>query len=149
MAYARWSTECDVYVFARIGGGFECHGCSLQPRAIFASKALLVHHLADHLLNSEKVPGWLFANLLDGGYVDSQLLDLIKAARADGGKVATYDADVPEELRLTLQELDQIAIEMMQAKTVKDMLPEGWMTSPAMIEEVERHRRLRKKDNVD
>ena len=83
MAYARFSDECDVYVFDQ-GDTIICMECALNPgvRGFEAlSTAQMIDHLNDHVFSGHKVPLDVFGGLLQEQ--DELDADIAATRRAD------------------------------------------------------------------
>lgn len=136
MAYLRVSDTCDVYFFAHVDGGFECCGCILYGNDCVRCEGDFAHssmedavlHLQEHVTAGHRGIG---SDVFDQifGYQertpDLVLAELIDKARAQGGKVCTYDADVPAEVRANPD-----AFDLMEAIRQGGVFPEN------MIKEV-------------
>lgn len=69
MAYARFGDDCDVYVFAHIGGKYCCCGCRLKINSrdtyLCDTPEEMVTHLVNHLLRGHKVPEYASHRLME------------------------------------------------------------------------------------
>lgn len=61
MAYARFTAQCSVYVFADVNGGVECCGCLLGDDPHFYDRDTLIAHMREHIDAGDKVPLFLLA----------------------------------------------------------------------------------------
>lgn len=133
MAYLRASDTCDVYFFAHVEGGYECCGCLLNRhkcvRCIgdFAHSAAeeAVLHLQAHIKAGHRGIG---SDVIDQifGYQertpDLVLQEMMDKVRVQGGKIFTYDADVPADLRVSDE--DVAKLEPSQAVYPESMIEE-------------------------
>jgi hypothetical protein len=56
MSFARFGPQCDVYVFAHVGGFVQCCGCQLGDKWDFHSPEAIVEHLKEHVEAGHLVP---------------------------------------------------------------------------------------------
>ena len=64
MAYARFSADSDVYVYADVRGGYVCERCPDVGSTFTCGTALeLVAHLKEHVARGERVPDEAFEEL--------------------------------------------------------------------------------------
>ncbi len=113
MAYARITADCDVYVFKHIRGGYEC-ACPDRidaPETLDAKKMLA--HLSWHWNEDHKVPVELlstFGLLAEGLEVphhDPVITAMVERCSEDGrGRIFSFDADVPERLRINKADME-------------------------------------------
>jgi hypothetical protein len=113
MAYARFTPECDLYVFEHHEGGYVCSGCRImyKPESTKLNAKKMLEHIGEHYRRGDKVPMKLlsvFGILSDGlpvPHVDPVVVEMIAMARREGGKVASWDADVPDDLRMDMDSI--------------------------------------------
>ena len=67
MAYCRFSTDSDVYLYPNVGGYYECCACSLNDAKAVAIKTLyeVMQHLNEHVAKGDKVPKSAFERLAE------------------------------------------------------------------------------------
>lgn len=68
MAYARGSSDSDVYIFHHAGGWLECYQCPmLKDRKCFKaySRQGMIGHIEEHLAKGDKVPDWAIKRLTE------------------------------------------------------------------------------------
>lgn len=56
MAYARWTNDSDVYVYADVGGGFTCENCPRGSQFRCETPQEMVEHLLAHRAQGDRVP---------------------------------------------------------------------------------------------
>lgn len=107
MAYARITADCDVYVFKHIRGGYECACPSREDALSTLNAKKMLAHLSWHWNEDDKVPVnllstfGLLAEGLDVPHYDPVVVDMVETCRREkGGRIFTWDADVPEDLRI-------------------------------------------------
>jgi len=114
MAYARFAPECDLYVLEHCEGGYVCVECVLLPGEPHLAPKKMLDHIGEHYGAGHKVPMKLlsvFGILSDGlpvPHVDPVLTEMIAMARRDKAKIASWDADVPDDLRLDMGTINEI-----------------------------------------
>ena len=71
MSYARFSKDCDVYIYDDYRYGLHCCGCKLKKPHGYANDIfhenydLLIEHLHEHRKAGHKVPDYLFEILAE------------------------------------------------------------------------------------
>lgn len=70
MAYCRWGSDCNVYIFLNDKNKFECCGCSLIGEfppfnSPFTCKTAreMIEHLKEHKKKGHKVPDYVIDEL--------------------------------------------------------------------------------------
>lgn len=85
MAYARWGTDSDVYVYLSTGGSLTCCGCSMGHRGHFGDTASMLMHLAEHVTNGDRVPKHVFEAIAE----DCEANDAYIRGHKDGIELVT------------------------------------------------------------
>ena len=67
MAYARFSKDCDVYIFERDDipkdKPLVCCGCKLTNKEIYYNKDEMIKHLQEHINEGHKIPNIIFTRV--------------------------------------------------------------------------------------
>lgn len=129
MAWVRWSApgkphpyDSLVYIMDHVDGDMECVGCQLLPAKTYRdhSRVGMAEHVQEHIDAGHAVPDFVIPSLLNYGprWVDTTVAEMVKSCKEGGGKIATSDAEVPAEYRMSVEEL----IELVK----KEGLGGGW-----------------------
>lgn len=118
MAYVRFSGmdkphpyESDIYVHADTRGGFTCCGCLCNGGVEFRFDHFgeLSAHLELHNEAGHAIPIWMWwqAALPPDVRVwdDTTIVEMVEIASKEGGKVMTWDTDVPAHITITGKDL--------------------------------------------
>lgn len=123
MAYVRWGSvathgyDSDLYIYRSSRGGYECCGCLVAREdgrggeiVQFYDLELLIAHVGVHADRGHTVPDWL-VNTLRGAslasshtMIDPVIEQLVSEARRNNGKIASWDLDVPDDLRMKVED---------------------------------------------
>lgn len=68
MSIVRFGYDSNVYIFEDVAGGLNCCGCSLlwetMESTLFDTAFKMIEHLGKHLDAGQKVPGYVFTQIL-------------------------------------------------------------------------------------
>lgn len=132
MAFVRFSGPggphpyvSDVYILADTRGGYTCSGCRLHGghEARFEKFDEIDWHLIEHQEAGDVIPVWMWfqaaADPNARAWDDTTIAEMVAIAREKGGKILSWDADIPADLIHDMTELE----EMLQ-KAKSEQVPE-------------------------